>query len=408
MLGNRSDRPLTARIAWLGEPGASIDETVTVEPFSRVVLDAGSRLTASFVGAVVEFDGGDGIAEQRAIHPAGRPVVACATETSPNWYLAEGFTVGGSLNNLILTNPFDDAAIVNIAFATDDGARVPNLYQGIPVPPRSVRVIDLGAPGAGAQGEDRLAVRVESTRGQVVVARAQHFLAGGRLGYALALAAPALRDQWWFADGLKGAGVSERFSIYNPTDTSVEVDAIFLGVDAIADVEPIEVPARQVVVFDPGLVATLPEGRHATVFSTRSDPSIVVERVLTRTDDGRPVSSVLLGATPAPVGEPVAGTWHLVAGPETAATEALVVFNPDNAPGTITVSSVGPDGIVAVPGLEEIEIGAAAIATIDLVADAAIGRELIVTSTGRIFVERSLPSGLGEGRTSSWLVPAGP
>ncbi|MEX2626936.1 MAG: DUF5719 family protein, partial [Ilumatobacteraceae bacterium] len=389
-------------------PGASIDETVTVEPYSKVVLDVDARLSGAFVGAVVEFDGGAGIVEQRAIHPAGDPVMACATETSPNWYLAEGFTVGGSINNLVVTNPFDDAAIVNVAFATDDGARVPNLYQGIPVPARSVRVIDLGAPGAGAQGEERLAVRVESTRGQVVVARAQHFLAGGRLGYTTTLAAPALRDQWWFADGSKGPGVSERFSLYNPTDSGVEVDAIFLGVDAIADVEPIEVPARQVVVFDPGGVGTLPEGRHATVFSTRSEPSIVVERVLTRTIDGQPLSSVLLGATPAPSGEPVPGTWHMVAGPETPTTEALVAFNPDNTPGVITVSSVGPDGVRPVPGLEEVEIGPAAIATIDLVADEALGRELVVTSTGRIFVERSLPSGLSEGRTSSWLVPGAP
>lgn len=409
VLSNRGDAAITARVAWLGAPGSSIDETLTIEPRSVVALEAGERLTSSFVGAVVEFDGGAGIAEQRARHPAGRPVSPCATDTSSTWYLAEGFTVGGSLNNLVLTNPFDDAAIVNVAFATDDGARIPNLYQGIPVPARSVRVIDLGAPGAGAQGEDRLAVRVESTRGRVVVARAQHFLAGGRLGYTLTLAAPALRDQWWFADGRKGPGISERFSVYNPTDTAVDVDAIFLGIDAIADVEPLEVPARQVVVFDPGQVATLPDGRHATVFSTRADPSIVVERVLTRTDDdGRPISSVVMGAPPAPSGEPVARTWHLVAGPDAPAAEALVVFNPDNAPGTLTVSSVGPDGIAPVPGLEEIEIGPAAIATIDLVADDAIGRELIVSSTGRIFVERSLPSGLGGGRSSSWLVPASP
>lgn len=407
LIGNRSAAPVTADIQWLGGAGAAIDETVVVEPFSRTVLDATTRLTAPFVSAVVEINGGPAIVEQRVIHPAGRPVSPCADDTSSTWYLAEGFTVGGSLNNIVLTNPFDDAAIVNIGFATADGSRVPAGYQGLPVPPRSVRVLDLGAPGAGAQGEDRLAVQVEATRGQLVVGRSQHFLAGNRLGYTMSLAAPALRDQWWFADGDKRSGVTERFSIYNPTGSTVEVDAIFLGVAAIADVEPITVPARQVVTFDPGLVATLPEGRHATVFSTRAEPSIVVERVVTETIDGRPGSSVVLGAPPSPDGY-VASTWHLVAGPETATSAALVIFNPDNTPGTLTVQSVGPDGLEPVPGLEAIEIGAAAIATIDLTVEQAIGRELVVTSTGRIFVERSLLSGSGEGRTSSWLVPAAP
>jgi hypothetical protein len=407
IVGNRSSEPVTARIQWMGAPGASVDETVTVEAYSRAVLDVTSRLTAPFVSAVVEIDGGPAVVEQRAVHPAGRPVAPCANETSRTWYLAEGFTVGGSLNNLVLSNPFDDAVIVNISFATTDGSRVPAAYQGLPVPPRSVRVLDLGAPGAGAQGEEQLAVRVEATRGQLVVGRSQHFLAGNRLGYTMSLAAPALRDQWWFADGDKRSGVSEQFSIYNPTNSEVEVDAIFLGVAAIADVEPISVPARQVVMFDPGLVATLPEGRHATVFSTRSEPSIVVERVVTEVIDGRPVTSVNMGAPPAPNGY-VASTWHLVAGPDSPTTAALVVFNPDNTPGTLSVSAVGPEGFVPVPGLESIEIGPASIATIDLTADEAIGRELIVTSSGRVFVERSLRSGLGDGRTSSWLVPAAP
>lgn len=406
LIGNRSADPITAQVQWMGEPGTSVDETVTVEGFSTLTLDAAGRLEAPFVSAVVEVDGGRAIVEQRAIHPAGRPVAPCADRTSANWYLAEGFTVGGSLNNLVLTNPFDDAAIVNVSFATADGSRVPAAYQGLPVAPRSVRVIDLGAPGAGAQGEERLAVRVESTRGQVVVGRAQHFLAGNRLGYTMTLGAPALRDQWWFADGDKGPGVSEQFSIYNPTDTSVEVDTIFLGIAAVVDLDPLVIPPRQVVTFDPGQVPTLPEGRHATVFSTRSEPSIVVERVLTRTVDGRPASTVVMGAPPAPSGEPVPGTWHLVAGPDQPVTDALVLYNPDNVDGTVTVSAVGPDGLQPVPGLTELAIPAAGITTIDLVAEEVLGRELVVASSGRVFVERSLPSGLGEGRTSSWLLPA--
>ncbi len=96
--------------------------------------------------------------------------------------------------------------------------------EGLTVPARSIRVVDLGAPGAGAQSEPILAVSVEVSRGRLVVGRSQRFLGGGRLGTQVTLASPALRDQWWFVNGDKGPGVSERYSIYNPTDNQVEVD----------------------------------------------------------------------------------------------------------------------------------------------------------------------------------------
>lgn len=407
LVGNRSPDALDVRVTWIGAPGAAVAETVRVEPFAQLTLDVGDRLRHPMVGAVVEIDGGVAVVEQRAVHPAGSPNAPCASETSPDWYFAEGFTVGGSINQLVMANPYEDPAIVNIGFATAEGSRLPAAYQGIPIPAQSVRIIDLGAPGAGAQGEERLAVRVESTRGRIVAARAQHFLAGNRLGYTLTLGAPALRDQWWFADGRKGPGFSERFSIYNPTDSAVEVDAIFLGSTAIADDEPILVPARQVVVFDSGSVPTLGDGRHATVFSTRADPSIVVERVLTHVVDGRPISSVVMGAPPSPTGQ-VAGTWYLTAGVDQPTAAALVVFNPDNSPNAVTVSVVGPEGIEPVPGLEGLEIDPASILTIDLIDEALFGRQLAVSASGRVFVERSFPSGLDHGRTASWMVPAAP
>jgi hypothetical protein len=247
---------------------------------------------------------------------------------------------------------------------------------------------------------------VVATRGKLVVGRSQHFLAGNRLGFTMSLAAPALRDQWWFADGDKGSGITEQFSIYNPTDTDVEVDVIFLGIAEFAEVEPVVVPARQVAVVSSGTVPTLGEGRHATVFSTRSEPSIVVERTLTRVIDGRPNTSVVLGAPPRPDGY-VATTWHMAAGPLEPTDDALVVYNVDNSPGTLTVEAVGPDGPAPVPGLESVPIGPASVITVDLLSEAALGRELIISSTARVFVERSLLSGLGAGRSASWALPAG-
>jgi len=292
-----------------------------------------------------------------------------------------------------------------VAFATADGSRSPAAYQGVPIPARSVAVLDLGAPGSGAQNEPLLAVAVTATRGQVIVGRSQHFLAGNRLGYTMTLGAPALRDQWWFAQGIKAPGVSERFSVYNPTDADVEVDVIFLGISEFAEVDPILVPARQVVGFDTASVATLVEGRHATVFSTRSEPSIVVERVTTRSVDGRPQTAVVLGAPPSPLGG-VASQWFTVVGPGTPTAGALVLYNVDNTDGVVDVAMIGPDGPVPIAGLSGLSLGAASLLEIDLTDPAVVSRPLVITSTTRVFVERSFVSGIG--RSASWAIPLSP
>ena len=116
---------------------------------------------------VVEIEGGGALVEQRSIDPAGDSIAACPTATSDHWYLADGFTVDGSLDQVILTNPFEQTVVANLEFATREGSRRPGSYSGLTVPPRSTRVIDLGAPGAGAQSEPILAVSVETTRGLI-------------------------------------------------------------------------------------------------------------------------------------------------------------------------------------------------------------------------------------------------
>ncbi len=328
----------------------------------------------------------------------------CANAASESWYFADGYTVGGSLNQIVLTNPYDDAAIVDLGFATKDGSRSPGPYQGFPIPPRSVRVVDLGAPGAGAQGEETLAIKIESSRGRVVAGRSQVFREG-RAGFTMTLGSPALRDQWWFSEGLKGSGVIERFSLYNPTDDDVAVDALYLGLDtAIGDVDPLVVPARQVITLETGADTLLPEGRHTTVFRA-SEPAIVVERALTVIEDGRPSTSVTPGATPRTDGF-VASTWYTGAAPTEPTTDALVIYNVDTGVTTATIYAVTADGPTPIPGMEAVDIAPAAIATIDLTDDVVLGRDVIVAATGRLFIERSVPTGNGASRYRTWGLPA--
>jgi hypothetical protein len=218
------------------------------------------------------------------------------------------------------------------------------------------------------------------------------------------LGSPATREQWWFAGGLKAPDVIERFMIYNPTRSDVEVDVIFLGVTEFQPISPILVPARQVVAFESGPLSTLAEGRHATVFSTGAGSSIVVERLLTRVVGARPSTSVVLGAPPQPDGF-VPTSWRSGATPDEPTTEAFIVYNVDSTPGLVSMEYISAQGPLPVPGMTDIELEPGAILTLDLTYLRALGQEVIITSNTRIFVERNFPSGFEDGRTVSWALP---
>ena len=251
VVSNRDDEQLVGRFTVLTQDGVGASESLTVEPWSQTIIDVDAFVTAPFASVVVEIDGGRGFVEQRAQHPAGNSVAPCADNTSSEWYFADGFTVDGSIETLVLTNPYDDAAVVDLVFATQSGESTPAAFQGFTILPQSVKTIPIAE--LGARDESVIAVKIAAERGRLVVGRAQHYLGGGRLGYGVSLAAPALRDQWWFADGEAGDGVTETFAIYNPTDDDVQVDVVFLGIPLDAgygETEPIDVAADVRAVVD--------------------------------------------------------------------------------------------------------------------------------------------------------------
>lgn len=353
-----------------------------------------------FVSAVVEIDGGGGFVEQRARHPLGDSVSPCSNATSATWYFADGYTAEGSTERLVLTNPSPDAATVDIGFTTADGIRNPSRLQGYPVPGRSVRVVELGA-----RDEPVLAARVIASRGRVVAARAQVYAGANRDGFSMTLGAPSLSSQAWFADGEVADGVRQSFSVFNPSESDVTVDVLFLGVavsEEFTNDTELVVPAGRVVTLDTADVAGLPEGRHGAVFSTFAADSIVVERVITRPagDEGI-ATTVVLGSPP----QLASTRWSSAVGTDVAIDDGLVVLNADSVDTTVRVLTLGPGGLVPVPGLDAVALPAAGVITIPLDDPSVIGRAFVVESGQRVYVERLLPRGAERrGRTGSFAL----
>ena len=82
---------------------------------STTVFDlAQMQPQGTFISAMVEIYGGGGFVEQRADSASGSAVSPCSNSTSSTWYFADGYTVEGSKEDLVITNPFPSNAIVSI------------------------------------------------------------------------------------------------------------------------------------------------------------------------------------------------------------------------------------------------------------------------------------------------------
>ncbi len=356
----------------------------------------------SFVSAMVEIYGGGGYVEQRADSASGSAVSACSNSTSSDWYFADGYTVDGSKEQLVITNPFPSSAIINIREATATESRQPAILQSLEVRANSVLVI---SQDLLAKRELELAITVSSTRGRVVVGRSQEYLtSAGRAGFTMTLGAPSLGEQFYFADGEVAPNVIERYSIYNGSDTDAVVNAAFLGIDpasGFVNPDPITVPAGKVASWIAGQ-AGVPAGRHGAVFSTDTSGSIVVERAITRQTGDTVATTVVMGSPPS-----FASTrWSMAIGTDLAIDNVLVVLNATGSEGTVTVKTLGAGGEVPVPGMEAIALPAGGVITIGVTDPTALGHPLVVESTQRIFVERLLPRDPNlRGRSGSFALP---
>jgi hypothetical protein len=408
VIANPTDQPLSAQVTIYTDAAgvAAVSQRVEVAPRSSTSVDlAAAQPAGTFASALVEIAGGGAFVEQIARHPAGDSVGACSISTSDAWYLADGFTVEGSTESLVITNPFPDDAVVSLAvFTQQEGAQTRPRLQGLPVPGRSILVVDQALL---PRDEVVLGVQLQASRGRVVLGRSQQYLGAGRLGYSMTLASPSIGNQYYFAGGESGQGVIQRYSFLNPSDVDVSVSVFFYGdANAVATAdETVEVPRRSIVTFTADELFTLPDGPYGVNFSSLTQTPdgfapFYVERASTRPVDGNDVATSVVMGMP---GEFAARRWSMAIGSATALQGAIRVINVDGTPASVTLLAVGPGGEVPVSGAENLPIAASGLVSIDL-AGLALNSPLIVTSTGRVFVERVLDRGDG-GRVSATALP---
>ncbi|MEI8240663.1 MAG: DUF5719 family protein, partial [Actinomycetota bacterium] len=360
---NPADAPMQGRLTVFSDAAGVAPAERSFEVPARAHLTtvlSTVQPTGSYLSAMVEITGGGGFVEQTAVTAAGNAVSACANSTSGDWYFADNYTLNGSHEDLVITNPFPDDAILDFIFASNAGTRRPQNLQGFPVPAHSVAIVsETNLP----KDEAVLAVTIHASRGRVVAARAQNYQ-GERNGYSLMLGAPSLSSEWSFPDGEAGPDVAfERYSLYNPTAVDVTVTTNMWGItqSSFVGYRTDTIPAGNVLSFTTRDFGQVPVGRHGMTFSTEGDASIVVEQGITRKAGDAFVTSVVMGAPQVFEGY---SRWSMAVGTGQAAPNVLIVMNLDSVAGTVTVKTLGAGGEMPVKGLEKVVLAKAGITAI--------------------------------------------
>jgi len=353
VLANIGESERSGTVAWIPESGEGRQVVpVKIGANETVTLKATDVITAPAVSALVELDGG-GVAVEHAVSGArGSAVAPCASAASTRWYLANGVTERDAIQVLGLFNPFPDDAVVDVSFATDEGRVEPRALQGLPIAAGTtsvVRVQDV----VRRRGVTALAVVART--GRLIVNRIQTFdSSAGRLGISLALAAPALSEEWHFPDGFYEQGLSEAWHVYNPTDREAQV-AIEVVPSTGDAPEPLDItiePRAQRRV-DPASAQLVGAGvPHATTIRSLNGVPIVAERAMdARAPSRRRGWSSALGA-PA-----TARQWVFAAGEATERTdEWIVVQNPGAREVHVSVSALASGQRLPIEDMQDLTV----------------------------------------------------
>ncbi len=387
VISNSGETPIGGTITRFVVDGPARAQRFAVPARSTLTVDALAGARSPFVATLVESHGAALAVEQRTSHRAGDAVTTCASSPAGTWFLADGFTGADSIEQVVVTNPSLDSAILDVSFVTALGERNPQSLKGVVIPPESVRVFDMA--GLDARNEAVVAVSVRASVGRVIVGRSQHYLGQGRLGYTMSLAASGTSDRWYFADGDKSPNVTEEFVIYNPAANDQQLTFIIADDNGVA-IDPVTVtaPARRVTKFAPSSLPALPAGRYSAIISATTSTSsfgeaVVIERVTTRQENKSTASAVVLGA-PAP-----SRAWIAPSGVALGLSDALRIFNPGSLPATIRVVYLGPAGDVAVAGYEEVSLAPGASTSVPLGAESASAAVSVVANEPIVVTRRT-------------------
>ncbi len=359
------------------EGGETVRRPFTAPASSRLTVSVDEILPEAECSARIDSD--REVVVERAVYFKGRRAghaTVGVTAPSRTWYLAEGYTGEGFDEWILIQNPGDDQANINLFLRPESGSQVPVSFTVPPLARHTVHVNEI-------LGDAQVSAQVSASV-PVVVERSQ-YLNEYRAGTG-SIGARRLSRQWYFAEGYTGGGFEEWLLVANPGINPAGVTMQFVEPDGTRTTRAYEVgPRRRFTVP----VHDLFPGRELSVFIDSDEP-VVAERAMYW--GGRVEGHATIG-TPAP-----SHGWCFAEGYTAEGFEEwLLVANPGSDPCRVEFTFMFRDG--GTSGLSQ-EVGPRSRFTLN-VGDQVGRREVSVrvTASSRVVAERAQYFGSRAGGT---------
>lgn len=214
LLANPGEETLKVKADFLREDGVNVKKTYSIPPRSRYTIYANrvEGLGPCGFSTTLTSASGDGFIAERAMYfdylatgsMLGGGASVASSETSENWYFAEGYTGGNFDTYILLSNPNERNAEVKVLFQKPDGVV---LEKHFTVRAKSRFTISLDAIEGLSSSE--ASTTISSTNGVGIVAeRSMYFIYSDgystRDGGHSSLGATSPGSTWYFSEGYTG------------------------------------------------------------------------------------------------------------------------------------------------------------------------------------------------------------
>ncbi|MBI2756406.1 MAG: S8 family serine peptidase [Chloroflexi bacterium] len=218
LLLNPSPAPAQVRLRLMLENGQVVEQRETVPPSGRRSVYA-NLVVPNQAGFSTQIDADQPIVVERAMYfdaGAGGHDTLGTRVPSRTWLIPNGIARAGFDTWVLIQNPNDVPATVNVTLMGDDGVAV---VQPLLVRPRARASLLTNV----VTRRETFGIRVESD--QPVVAERAVYFAGSTAGF-VSVGQPAAAAEWFFADGSTAGSFLEQLSLFNPQGqaANVEVD----------------------------------------------------------------------------------------------------------------------------------------------------------------------------------------
>lgn len=400
------------------EPAAGTQYVAAVDGPARVAfepheeetndLPAGGLLARNAFERPVDVAGYDGEIVAGVTHWVGDPVLgagatACSPTASDEWYFAQGSSVNGAVEHIVLYNPFPDPASVRVTTHRREGSNVISGLSDTEVPPNDFTVVDFTKALGPDPGD--VGASIVADRGRVVAWRSMTMRVENQpIGMELSLGATAPTETSYLPVGAQTELTRTSVVLMNPNETEASVRLALL-----TGGRPLVPPGLGELAIPPGASQRVPldvalEGqRIPSTFSIviQSSVPIVAERAI--------LSSAEEGGRSAEVASSVADeSWLLLPVAVSTAGDNVVVMNPGEEDVDVEVSLHPVDGSPFSPESLRVTVGGRKRVALPL--DGFPGRApyaALVTASAPVVAERAGYAMGNQDLVSSMGVPLG-